>query len=597
MQRIFFRFFFLQKIEKLIKKRLVREKREGMHAELGGDAGEKLERQALLAVFNPADRGLAAIHARGQFLGGHFPPVAVGFDPFADRESVHGVLLPMPRGARRTANNKIHSGTGAIYIVSIPRILVTKCEWFFFFRERAARVKTIFVASLGCAKNLVDAETMLGETLGERFALAVAPEEADIVIVNTCGFIAAAREESGRVIEECLEVKKRSGGAIKVVAAGCWAERDPERLRAEFPRLDAVWGLGVPSDLAGRIDALDGKKPGSIPLAAGLGADALPREGARLVTTLPSFAYLRLSDGCDNRCAYCAIPLIRGGLKSRDPEAVLREAKALERQGARELVVIAQDTTAYGADLGHGNAGGGLGALLRRLLDSVAVPRLRLLYAHPARLGDDVVDLLLNEPRLCRYLDLPLQHAADPVLAAMGRGYGRERIDALLERFSGKDFTLRTTLLLGFPGETERDFLQALDLVNAGRFRHLGAFAYSPEPGTPAFGLPGQVPPEEAERRRAAVMEAQEAVAFAWLDSRVGGVEDILIDARPEKGLLSGRSTAEAPDADGVIYVKSGTARPGDRVNACIVKREGYDLLADAGAANPTKSAKKRKKR
>lgn len=453
-------------------------------------------------------------------------------------------------------------------------------------------MKTIFMASLGCAKNLVDAETMLGETLGDAFGLAVVPEEADIIIVNTCGFIQAARDEARQVIAECLAVKKRAGGKIRVVAAGCWAQREPDRVREEFPQLDAVWGLDIPSELEKHIAALGEKKPGGIPLAAGIGRSALPRQGARLVTTLPSFAYLRLSDGCDNRCNYCAIPLIRGGLKSRRAEDILDEAESLEQQGARELVVISQDTTAYGMDLKTG--GGGLAALLEKLLRRVAVPRIRVLYAHPAHIDEETLDLLLAEPRLLRYLDLPIQHASDSVLKAMGRGYGRERIEDIVGRLAGHDFTLRTTFLLGFPGETEDDFGQALDLVRKGAFRHVGAFAYSPEPGTPAFGMPGAVPPEEAERRRDELMRAQAEIAFQWLDSRVGKVEKILIDSVPEKGWLAGRSRHEAPDADNCVYVRGADAAPGDVVNACIAGRDGYDLFAEVRSAKPAKKRKKR---
>ncbi len=477
-------------------------------------------------------------------------------------------------------------------------------------------MKKIFMVSLGCAKNLVDAESMLGETLGDRFALAVLPEEADLIIINTCAFIEPAREEGRAVIQDCLDMKKRSGGKVKVAVAGCWAQRDPEGLARAFPAIDALWGLSVPSGLAENIDALFRKNRKNqnagapdAPLADGLAPRSRPRDGARLVTTLPSFAYLRLSDGCDNRCAYCAIPLIRGGLRTRPAQDILDEAKILEDQGAKELVLIAQDTTAYAAPETDGNnAAATLHSLLRSLLDSVAVPRLRLLYAHPAHLTDDVIDLLLAEPRLCGYLDLPLQHAADSVLRAMGRGYGRERIDSILARFAGRDFTLRTTFLLGFPGETEKDFGQVLDLVDTGAFRHVGAFAYSPEPGTPAFSLPDAVPPAEAESRLRAVMETQEEHAFGWLDSRVGGVEDILVDEIPEPGLLLGRSRHEAPDADNAVYIEGGKAQPGDIVKACVVYRDGYDVFAETdrarlrkqtgktGKAGKTKKAEKAKK-
>jgi ribosomal protein S12 methylthiotransferase len=433
------------------------------------------------------------------------------------------------------------------------------------------------MASLGCAKNLVDAEIMLGETLGGEFRLAVDPRDADVIVVNTCGFIEEARDEAREAIRGYLEIKRQSGGRVRVAAAGCWAERDPAGVLAEFPDLDAVWGLAAPSSLREAIRRLAAGPDG----ISGVGGRAAPREGERLISTPASFAYLRLSDGCDNRCSYCAIPLIRGGLASRQPGAILDEAKKLADGGVRELIAIGQDTTAYGRDLGR--PGVDLSALLERLLAAVDVPRVRLLYAHPAHLDGRTMDLLLAEPRLCGYLDLPIQHISDRVLGRMGRGYGKDRVLEILERFAGGGMVVRTTLLLGFPGESEADFLEALELVGTGRFRHLGAFAYSPERGTPAFGLAGAVPPEEAARRRDAVLLAQRRVAFDWLDSRIGKREEVLIDSAGGEGRLIGRSVREAPDADGSIHLRGFFAAPGDIVTACIKFREGYDLLAEPG--------------
>ena len=442
------------------------------------------------------------------------------------------------------------------------------------------------MASLGCAKNLVDAETMLGETLGDEFHLALDPADADVIVINTCGFIADARDEAREVIGEYLALKKKSRRRIRVVASGCWAERAPKDLLAEFPGLDGAWGLSTPSSLREAIRNLE--QCGG---ASGIGVPDRPREGARLVTTLPSFAYLRLSDGCDNRCHYCAIPVIRGGLRSREPDAIVEEAKSLEDQGAGELVIISQDTTAYGSDLRR--PGVNLRSLLDRLLAAVSIPRVRLLYAHPAHLDDAVIELLLNEPRLCRYLDLPIQHVSDKILSAMGRGYGRERILDILGRL-GRGFTVRTTILAGFPGETEEDFRQALELVGEGWFRHLGAFAFSPEDDTPARDFPDQVPADVAAARRDALMEAQSRVAFAWLDSRVGGRERVLVDSRLDAEWFLGRSIHEAPDADGRIYLRGKGIEPGRVIEACIKTRDGYDLVAEK--INPGRNGKRRGK-
>jgi ribosomal protein S12 methylthiotransferase RimO len=445
----------------------------------------------------------------------------------------------------------------------------------------------IFMASLGCAKNLVEAERMLGETLDSQHHLVLDPNDADIIIVNTCGFIEDARNEAREVIREYLEVKKSSRKKPKLAIAGCWAERSPDDVVREFPGVDAVWGLQTPHALAQAIRQL--KTPGH-DVISGIGKP--PRQegdGARLATTLPSFAYLKISDGCDNRCHYCAIPLIRGSLQSRSPDSVLDEAKKLADQGASELIVIGQDTTAYGNDLGMKN---GLASLLERLLRAVSVPRIRVLYAHPAHLDDTVIVMLRSEPRLCRYLDLPLQHVASPVLAAMGRGYGRERIDELLEKL-GESITLRTTFLTGFPGETESQFEEIIQVIKTGAFNHLGAFAYSPEPGTPAFELPNQVPPEEAARRRDAIMEAQRTVAFAWLDKRIGGMESILVDSRLDRDWASGRSVHEAPDADGRVLMMDAGTQPGERVDACIKARDGYDLVAERPAKGKPRPGKR----
>lgn len=450
------------------------------------------------------------------------------------------------------------------------------------------------MVSLGCSKNTVDAEVMLGETLDDLFVLESEPEHADIVIVNTCGFIEDARNEARATIAQLLELKKDNPD-VKVVATGCWAERESEKMAEEFPELDAIWGLATPSCLRRQLLELT---RGDKTAIAGIGKPERPREGARLLATPPSYAYLRLSDGCDNRCRYCAIPLIRGGLHSRERDDIVEEAKSLEQLGIKELVLIGQDTTAYGMD--RKDERQNLADLLEKLLTAVATPRLRILYAHPAHLSDRVMDLLTTEPRLCRYLDLPVQHISDPVLAAMGRGYGRDRVMEILSRLSRDDFTLRTTLLLGHPGETEDDFRAALRLVEEGWFRQLGAFAYSPEPGTSAFSLPDRIPPEEAARRRDAVLEAQAATAFAWLDSRTGKTERILLDSRADGEWLTGRSRHEAPDADGVIFVRDdGVSQPGDIVSACIKVRDGYDLLAETphAAREKKNGAKKRRRR
>lgn len=428
--------------------------------------------------------------------------------------------------------------------------------------------------SLGCAKNLVESEIVMGELLAENWIFSPDPRHADLIVVNTCGFIEDAREESFAVLAECLEMKKDQPG-LKVVAVGCLPQRISGKILERLPALDAVWGTGVYGELDRMCRALvEGTECGQPPLRRT--EDAGVYDGPRLITTGPAFAYLRLSDGCDNNCAYCAIPAIRGGFRSRPLESILAEAQSLVDGGASELVLIGQDTTRYGMDLSTS-----LSSLLEQLLARVSVPRIRLLYAHPAHLDDSVIALLLAEPRLCGYLDVPIQHISDRILKGMNRGYGRERVEQLTSLLAGRpDLTLRTTVLAGFPGESERDFEELLSFTQSGHFHHLGAFAYSSEMGTAAAEYPGQVPSEEAARRRDAIMLAQQKVAFAWLDGRVGGVEHVLLDRMEEGGVFSGRTVREAPDADGVVWIEGKGLKAGDMVKACVFARDGYDLLA-----------------
>lgn len=427
----------------------------------------------------------------------------------------------------------------------------------------------VCMVSLGCAKNHVDAELFLGAALGGAFAIAADPADADIIVINTCGFIESAREECREEIAACLALRRPGRRRPKVVAMGCWAQRDPDGVRALFPGLDGIWGLEAPDSLARRLAQLT-KAPDPDPPE--------PGPAPRLVSTLPAYAWLRIADGCDNRCAYCAIPLIRGGMRSRPEADILQEACMLADQGAQELLVIAQDTTAWGADLGRPGA---VADLLEKILTAVRVPRVRLLYAHPKHISDRVIELLRTEPRLCGYVDLPLQHVSDRLLRAMGRGYGRARVDELLDKL-GSGLTLRTTLLTGFPGETDADFAQMLELVERGVFWHLGVFSWSPEQGTPAFALDGRVPADVADQRRDALMQAQARHAFARLEARVGTTEEILLDGPADrKGWWLGRSIHEAPDVDGALLVHAPKAAAGSLIRARIKRRDGYDLVAE----------------
>lgn len=443
-----------------------------------------------------------------------------------------------------------------------------------------ARPPRVMLVSLGCAKNVIDGEQYLAELAEDGFELTTAAEDADLILVNTCGFIAAARAEAEAEISAALAAK-RENPALKVVAMGCHAQRRGAELRRRFPELDGVFGLSVAGGLAKRCRAvLRGRAQ-----CCGLERRKAVPETARVVSTGASYAYLRLSDGCDNHCSYCAIPLIRGGLKSRPLDAVVAEAQALRAQGLAELVVIAQDVAAYGADR---REEGGLERVTERLLAETDFPRIRLLYAHPAHLRPGVLRLIGAEPRLCGYLDLPLQHVNDRILKAMNRHYGRARIDEVYGWIHDlcPQIVLRSSAIVGFPGETDAEFAELLDFVRAGRLARLGAFAYSPEEGTPAAALPGRVPDDVAAARLEALMLAQQEVAFRALDARVGEACEVLVDEVQGGGRLAvGRSPAEAPEADGVVAVRlppsAPAAAPGAFLRARVTARDGYDLEAE----------------
>lgn len=444
----------------------------------------------------------------------------------------------------------------------------------------SARSPRVMLISLGCAKNTIDGEQYLAELAEDGFELTVDALDADLLLVNTCGFIAPAREEAEAEIAGALSVK-RENPRLKVVAMGCYAQRRGAELRKIFPGLDGVFGLNVAGVLAKKCRAvLDGKAP-----CCGWERRKTVPETARVVSTPESYAYLRLSDGCNNHCTYCAIPLIRGGVKSRPADMIVAEAQALRSQGFAELVVIAQDIAAYGSDR---KESGALERVTERLLAETDFPRIRLLYAHPAHLRPELLRLIGAEKRLCGYLDLPLQHVNSRILKAMNRHYGREKIDEIYGWIAQycPQIVLRSSAIVGFPGETDAEFAELLDFVRAGNLSRLGAFVYSAEADTPAATLPGQVPAEVAAARLDALMRAQQEVAFRLLDARVGQTAEILIDSFPDDHTAAGRSVSEAPEADGMIILSRLSPRqaavltPGSFAKVTLKRRDGYDLHA-----------------
>jgi ribosomal protein S12 methylthiotransferase len=428
--------------------------------------------------------------------------------------------------------------------------------------------------SLGCAKNTVDTERILGMLAEKGFAISADPEWADVVVVNTCAFIAPARTETEKVLREVSKTKP-------VVAVGCY----PERMRPDGKQ--GVFALDTLKNVAAFVSFEDFDKIPDI-CASLLEArvEGTPAscfdEAPRLRTGSHASAYLKIAEGCDNRCRYCALPDIRGPLKSRPLEKLVDEARQLIDLGARELCVIAQDTGLYGKDL-YGEVR--TARLLRELARVDGLNWIRLLYMHPRHLTDEIVEVIATEQKVCTYVDLPIQHASAGVLAAMGRGYDGEFVRALVEdlRRRVEGIALRTSIIVGFPGETDRDFEELLAFVREVRFDNLGAFEYSPEKGTPAHDLPNRVPRKTARSRRTALMAAQQAIAFSILDGRVGGRESALLEyGGPEYDSdFAARTYRESPEVDGRVYVEANnTARLGDIVDIEIVQRQEYDLVA-----------------
>jgi ribosomal protein S12 methylthiotransferase len=425
--------------------------------------------------------------------------------------------------------------------------------------------RAFHVESLGCAKNQVDSERMIAALLGAGWSLAAAPDEADVLIVNTCGFISSAKKES---IETSLELKQRYPGK-KVIMVGCLSERYGEDLPRQLPEIDGFLGNRDPSAI---LDLLAGNTGGRRRHRGG----TPPFERSHLLS-FPGSAYLKVAEGCGNRCTYCAIPLIRGDLVSRRPVEIVEEAKGLLDRGLRELVLIAQDLGSFGRDLDESSGLPGLLADLSRISGDFWV---RLLYIHPDRFPEGILDVMARDPRFLPYFDLPFQHAAPSVLKAMGRRGDPEANLALLSRIRERlpGAVIRSTFLLGFPGETEEDFEQLLSFQSRARPDWLGCFTYSREEDTPAYSMTARVTRKDAERRKGEVERRQGPITDRALEAHVGTVLDVLVEERVEGEELSlGRAYLQAPDVDGLVVVRR-SLEPGTRHAVLIEKRNGVDL-------------------
>jgi ribosomal protein S12 methylthiotransferase len=442
---------------------------------------------------------------------------------------------------------------------------------------------TYAFVSLGCPKNLVDSERMLGKLAQDGYTLTPDADGADVVVINTCGFIEPARQESLGVIREMLTLKEQ-GRVGAVVVAGCLAERKREDLLQEVPGVDHIVGVFGREEIAQVLDRTlyQRRQDEQRSLFRPAPVRAL-EDTARLRITPRHYAYLKISEGCDRLCTFCAIPSMRGKHVTKPIEEVLREARELAADGVRELIVVAQDTTYYGLDL-YGRVR--LAELLRELNDVDGLEWIRVLYAYPIHFTDELIETLADTPRVLPYLDLPLQHINDRTLKRMQRRVNRAQTEELLSRLREAipNLALRTTFIVGFPGETEAEFDELCDFVQATRFERVGVFPYSLEPGTPAERLPDHLPEEVKQERRDRLMAIQQELAFTWTQERVGTEIEVIVDGPdPEvPGHFLARGPFDAPDIDCVVRLKGKGLRPGDLVRARVTGADGYDLAARA---------------
>ena len=441
-------------------------------------------------------------------------------------------------------------------------------------------MKTLYMTSLGCPKNLVDSEVMLAALERDGYTVVERPEEASLLLVNTCGFIRPAVEEA---IDEILEMAayKEEDPGKRLVATGCMVQRYGKALIAELPEVDLFIGL----DDFPRIDHLlrEMSDPGQIITVPGPATLLVDSTQARRVSTPWFRSYLKITEGCDNRCAYCMIPSIRGALRSRSVEDLVIESRTLARDGVRELSLIAQDLTAYGNDRGRQDD---LVRLLSTLLDQTDIPWFRLLYLYPSGISDALLKLMAAQPRILPYLDIPFQHVSDQVLRRMNRHYDHAVLDTLIARIRRfvPECAIRTTLMVGFPGETRADVDILIETLQAWQLDHVGVFQYQDEEGSRAASLPDKVAEAEKEERYAQVMATQAAISEHILGRFVGRVEPVLIEglSRESDLLLEGRTRFQAPEIDGCVYVTSGRMNPGDIVEVRITEAHTYDLVGEA---------------
>ncbi len=438
----------------------------------------------------------------------------------------------------------------------------------------------VSMVSLGCAKNLVDSERMLSLLREGGYVLTPDPADADIAVVNTCGFIQSAKEEAIETILELAELKA-SGSLKKIVVTGCLAERYKNEVAEQFPEADAVIGIGDQPEIVRVLDEITkGER-----VARFAPKCNMPLTGRRIIATLPFYAYLKVAEGCSNGCTYCAIPAIRGKFRSVPMEDAVAEAETLAQSGITELIVIAQDTARYGEDL-YGKQM--LPELLRRLCKIEGLRWIRVLYCYPERISDELIDVIASEPKIVKYMDIPVQHCNDEILKAMRRKCDAQSLRALFAKLRSRipNLTLRTTMLVGFPGETDAQFEELSEFVQEIRFDRLGCFAYSEEEGTIAARMENQVDEEIRQRRAEIIMEQQMPIAAALNAARIGTDTEAVIEGfDAEAGAWLARTAADAPEIDGRLYI-TGTPEDGYRIGQYVQVHitaavDDYDLSGE----------------
>lgn len=431
---------------------------------------------------------------------------------------------------------------------------------------------TVGLISLGCSKNRVDSEQALGFLRDHGYQIVSDPAKAEVIIVNTCGFIQSAKEEAISTLFEMAEYKE-SGRCRLLVATGCFAQRYPEAIREEMPEVDVILGVNEYEKLDRAIgEAMAGAKPVYVD------DDGRFFEFGRVLTTPKYSAYIRIGEGCDNCCSYCAIPMIRGGYRSRPKKDILDEVRRLAGEGVVEFTLIAQDTTRYGTDLGGPSR---LPELIEEIAAIPGVCWLRTLYCYPERVDDRLLDTIERLPNVCNYLDLPMQHISQHILTDMNRTDTSEHIREVCQRFKERGMMLRTTMMVGFPGETQEDFEELMDFVRETRFDRMGAFTFSPEEGTVAAEMEGQIDEGVKQARYDALMTLQHGISLAQNKARVGTVCRVLVEKKRGSRYV-GRSEFEAPESDGNIYFGSDTpCTVGEFVNVRITGAKAYDLMGE----------------